>query len=100
MASMNYIDTKTNWTKDKSTLYSYLLVNRLWCEISVRILWRNIWKVNQNIKVDSAILNTLVTCLPNESKELLYKNEIFIPISTSKSPLFNYPEFQFTKLVK
>ena len=29
---------------DKVTLHSCLLVNRLWCEIAVRILWRNIWR--------------------------------------------------------
>ena len=27
---------------DKITLYSCLLVNRLWCEVSVRILWREL----------------------------------------------------------
>ncbi|RIA91960.1 hypothetical protein C1645_821317 [Glomus cerebriforme] len=39
------------------------------------------------------ILDTLVACLPNESKELLFRNEIFIPTSTSKPLLFNYPAF-------
>src|SRR3954451_22304977 len=51
--------------KDKVTLRSYLLVNRLWCEASVRILWRNIRNYS-----------TLIACLPNESKEILYKNGI------------------------
>ncbi|RIA90184.1 hypothetical protein C1645_823681 [Glomus cerebriforme] len=84
---------------DYSTLHSCLLVNRLWCGISVRILWRNIWYLKSSVdfqhrfKVESAILSTLITCLPNESKELLYNNEIFIPTPTSKSPLFNYPAF-------
>ena len=32
-----------NLEDDKVTLHSCLLVNRLWCEVSVRILWRNIW---------------------------------------------------------
>ncbi|RIA79394.1 hypothetical protein C1645_840783 [Glomus cerebriforme] len=35
------------------------------------------------------ILNIFVACLPNESKELLYKNGIIIPTPTSKPPLFN-----------
>ena len=42
------------------TLYTCLLVNRLWCKVSVRIFWKNI--VNYN---------TLIICLPNESKEIL-----------------------------
>ena len=29
---------------DKVTLQSCLLVNRFWCEISVRILRRNVWR--------------------------------------------------------
>ncbi|RIA91911.1 hypothetical protein C1645_875124 [Glomus cerebriforme] len=71
----------------------------LWCKSSVRILWRDIWNFKFSIayqhrfKVDSAILSALVICLPNESKELLYMNRIFILTSTSKSPLFNYATF-------
>src|SRR3990170_243392 len=63
-------------------LRSCLLVNRLWCEISAQILWKNI----QNY-------NTLMACLPNESKEILHKYEIIISTPTSKPPLFNYVTF-------
>jgi hypothetical protein len=84
--------------EDKPTLHSCLLVNRLVCEISVRILWRNIWDPENDFptrpfRVTSSIFSTLVACLPNESKELLYKNEIFIPTPTPKPPLFNYAAF-------
>src|SRR4051794_19307303 len=65
---------------DDISLYSCLLVNRLWCEISVRILWRNI----RNYRI-------LIACLPKESKEILYENGILIP--TSKPPIFNYASF-------
>src|SRR6266498_2369195 len=74
-----------------------MLVNRLWCKISVRILWRNIWNIWRNIlNFDvhaTSTLSTLIACLPNESKVLLYKNNIFIPTPTSNPPLFNYPSF-------
>ncbi|RGB43321.1 hypothetical protein C1646_809346 [Rhizophagus diaphanus] len=69
--------------------------NRLWCEISVRVLWRNIWDLKRpsyKFGISSQILNTLINCLPKESKDLLYKNGA-IPIPTSKSPLFNYASF-------
>src|SRR6185295_18913647 len=88
-----------NLEEDKITLHTCLLVNRLWCETSVRILWGDIWKFIYSIsgehqsKVMSIIFNTLISCLPNESKELLHKNGIFISTSTSKSPLFNYAAF-------
>src|SRR6266498_6137708 len=62
-------------------LRSCLLVDRLWCEVAVPILWTSI----QNYR-------TLIACLPNESKEILLKNEIFLLTSTSK-PLFNYVTF-------
>ena len=74
--------------EDKATLRSCLLVNRLWCNISVRILWRSVWNYD-----------TLIACLPNESKEILYKNGIIESNSTSKPPLFNYIEFiKFLKI--
>src|SRR5437764_6364691 len=82
-----------NLEDDIITLHSCLLVNRLWCKISVRILWRNIWSTvtyNHQLEVASAVLSTLISCLPDESKELLHKNEIFISAPTSKPPLFNY----------
>src|SRR5436190_23757662 len=84
---------------NKITLHSCLLVNRLWCNISVRILWKNIWNFKyfaafgHQLKIESAIFSTLISCLPNESKELLHKNEIFISTPTSKQPLFNYAAF-------
>src|SRR5436305_5488531 len=37
-----------NLDDDKITLHSCLLVSRLWCKISVRILWRNIWRFKYN----------------------------------------------------
>src|SRR6266536_1606925 len=67
---------------DGNTLYSCLLVNRLWCEVSVRFLWRTIRNYN-----------TLIACLPNESKEILHNNKIIFSTSSSKPPIFNYVSF-------
>src|ERR1043165_1796410 len=82
-----------NLENDKATLYSCLLVNHLWCKSSVRILWKDIWDFKDSITYSSIILSTLIACLPNDSKELLYKNRIFISTPTSKPPLFNYVSF-------
>src|SRR6266516_853118 len=85
--------------KDRVSLHSCLLVNRLWCEVSVRILWRYIFGSIEYIvhihksSQPSQLLSTLISCLPRESKDLLHKNEIFIQAPTSKPPLFNYPAF-------
>ncbi|GBC03630.1 hypothetical protein RclHR1_05220007 [Rhizophagus clarus] len=72
---------------DKFSLRSCILVNRLWCELSMRILWRDVW----NYSTSNFI--TLIACLPNESKEILYENGIIISASTSKTPTFNYASF-------
>ena|SRR5688572_16762480 len=52
---------------DKVTLHSCLLVNRLWREVFVSICWREVLNYN-----------TLIACLPNESKEILHENKIII----------------------
>jgi hypothetical protein len=72
---------------DKISLHSCLLVNRLWCQISVRILWRDI----QNFS--SLYFNTLISCLPDESKRILSSNGIKISTTTLKPPIFNYAAF-------
>src|SRR5436305_8956299 len=83
-----------NLDDDKITLHSCLLVSRLWCKISVRILWRDIWGFKYDIyhydprfvrscrviiqtkptstlrfesRVASVFLSILISCLPNES---------------------------------
>ena len=63
---------------EKFTLCSCLLVSRLWCEVAVRILWRNPKSLN---------FHTLIACLPNESKEILLENGIIILTPTSKPPI-------------
>src|SRR6266540_2361884 len=59
----------------REILHSCLLVNRFWCEVVVRILWKDIWSfTNSSLK----LISILIACLPNESKDLLCTNEIFI----------------------
>jgi len=70
---------------DRFTLYSCILVNRLWCESSVRIFWRDLWNYN------TSNFSTLIACLPIESQEFLNENGIII--STSKALIFNYVSF-------
>src|SRR5581483_6897707 len=72
---------------EQVTLRSCLLVNRLWCEFVVRILWRNV------LYYCSLNFRTLMACLPNESKKILQKNGITILTPTSKPPMFNYASF-------
>jgi hypothetical protein len=72
---------------DKFTLNSCILVNRFWCEVSVRIFWRNVWNYN------TLNFRTLIACLSNKSKEILCENGIIISTPTSKFPTYNYASF-------
>ncbi|GBC33383.2 uncharacterized protein OCT59_007555 [Rhizophagus irregularis] len=69
---------------DKFTLRSCMLVNHLWCKISMKFFWRNVY--NYNI----SNVNTLISCLPNESKKILYESGINISNQTSE---YNYAKF-------
>src|SRR6266542_1652941 len=87
--------------EDKVTLHSCLLVNRLWCQVTVRILWRDIWSFHYNVQqyrpyrtyVPLSIFNTLIACIPCESKKLLYKNGIVTSTLSRNPPFFNYASF-------
>src|SRR4051812_16816966 len=77
---------------DVKSLYSCLLVNRLWCETVVPILWKNPWKVlkNKYKVIDysrrlTCLHETILSFLPPESRVLLS----YININTPK-PLLNY----------
>src|ERR1043165_5164617 len=67
---------------DTKSLHSFLLVNRLWCETTVPILWRDTknWLSNSkfNDKSTQILFTTLSSCLPENSKKLLSDNGIII----------------------
>src|ERR1043166_183254 len=75
------------------TLHSCLLVNRLWCEAVVPILWRNPWKYCQNSVNYNSLYSTIISLLPSESKELLINNNIDLFPNKFPKPLINYARF-------
>ena len=77
---------------DNITLRSCLLVNHLWCEVAVRILWRNDWNYS------TTNFRTLIACLPNGSKEILHKNGIIIMVFLTL-PRSNHFGWQCQKLL-
>ena len=50
---------------ERFTLYSCTLVKRFWCEVSVRIFWRNVWNYG------SLNCHILIAGLLDESKKSL-----------------------------
>jgi hypothetical protein len=77
------------WT-DNNSLYSCLLVNKEWYHLVIPILWGKFlyFKYEKSIEKFS---NTILSCLPTSSKQLLFDNNIKFPLTTfSKPPTFNY----------
>jgi hypothetical protein len=75
---------------DNNSLYSCLLVNKEWYHLVIPILWGKFlyFKYEKSIEKFS---NTILSCLPTSSKQLLFDNDIKFPLTTfSKPPTFNY----------
>src|SRR5436190_1751422 len=73
---------------DRKSLYSCLMVNRIWCETTVPILWENPYSTNDKSIIKLA--RVIFSYLSEESKEILKKQEINL---FTKAPLFNYISF-------
>src|SRR3954452_4653680 len=83
-----------NELHDKNSLYSCLLVNKEWCNIVVPILWKEHSLNGISKKKILNLLNTILSCLPSSSKQLLSDNNIKLPSTILlKSSLFNYISF-------
>ncbi|PKY14944.1 hypothetical protein RhiirB3_427051 [Rhizophagus irregularis] len=76
---------------DKNSLYSCLLVNKIWCETTVPILWMNPWKDLPRGKEKSQS-NVFVSHLSNEVREKL-KREHGIILPKAMKLSFNYISF-------
>ncbi|RGB26997.1 hypothetical protein C1646_820033 [Rhizophagus diaphanus] len=74
---------------DYSTLYSCVLVNRLWCRITIPILWENPFSIPiKNYNVIGIYLHYLNDDLKTKLNKYYEINKLF-PSTT----LFNYPMF-------
>ncbi|GES79162.1 hypothetical protein GLOIN_2v1764020 [Rhizophagus clarus] len=70
------------------------MINKLWCETVVPILWKNPWRYNINYNNKSYLFNIIEFYLSNDTKEYLIKERIRLPLITSKSPpFFDYLSF-------
>src|ERR1051325_5092843 len=78
---------------DKNSLYSCLLVNKEWCNIVVPILWKTFSWWERHVG-EKKLFNTILSCLPNSSKQILSDNGVQLPSTIlSNSPLFDYISF-------
>ncbi|PKY22445.1 hypothetical protein RhiirB3_436429 [Rhizophagus irregularis] len=78
---------------DYDTLFSCLLVNKLWCELTIPILWKdclNHNSISRSHEKNISLIKILFTFLSEESKNLLIMNEINLSFIQTQRPLFNY----------
>ncbi|UZO04406.1 uncharacterized protein OCT59_024792 [Rhizophagus irregularis] len=81
---------------DSKSLFSCLMVNKLWCENTIPILWRNPWSYDIDYYNDNNYLFTIIiSYLSDDIKEFLIRQGIQLP-SPSISPQslsFDYLSF-------
>ncbi|GBC32222.1 hypothetical protein GLOIN_2v1764020 [Rhizophagus irregularis DAOM 181602=DAOM 197198] len=70
------------------------MVNRLWCETVIPILWRNPWSYNDiNYDNKSYLFAIIASYLPNDIKEFLTRRGIQLPLVSCQTLLFDYMSF-------
>jgi hypothetical protein len=77
--------------EDSKSLFSCLMVNRLWCENAIPILWRNPWCYNGiNYRNKSSLFIIIACYLFDNIKEFITNQKIQLPLATQQSLLFDY----------
>src|SRR6266496_5713687 len=78
---------------DSKSLFSSLMVNKLWCETVIPILWRNPWCYDINYSNKSYLFITIAFYLSDDTKESLIRQGIQLPSISHQSFLFDYLSF-------
>src|SRR6266542_4212305 len=79
---------------DSKSLFSCLMVNRLWCEIVIPILWMNPWNYyGINYSKKGYLFAIIAFYLSDNIKESLTRQGIQLPLTLHKSILFDYLSF-------
>src|SRR3954470_4690397 len=78
---------------DSKSLFSCLLVNRIWCETAIPVLWRNPWHYGINYSNKIYLFTIFISCLPNDIKEFLTSEGIKLPPILYQLLLFDYLSF-------
>ncbi|GBB87261.1 hypothetical protein RclHR1_01370020 [Rhizophagus clarus] len=73
---------------DKKTLFTFLTVNKTWCEMIIPILWKN--PLKKYLKKKKSLFNVIISHLSNESRNNLKNQGIDLFIHPYQGPLFNY----------
>ncbi|RIB04196.1 hypothetical protein C2G38_2223020 [Gigaspora rosea] len=78
---------------DITSLYSCILVNRLWCKFSIPLLWCSPFEFTRHNNKSELIIQTYVSCFSEEEKNQFYDKVFLIPDFQELAPTFNYPSY-------
>src|SRR5947199_5620144 len=78
---------------DSKSLFSCLMVNRIWCETVIPVLWRNPWRYSIIYHNKSYLFTIFISCLPNIIKESLTSKGVQLPPISYQSLSFDYLTF-------
>src|SRR5690349_9764819 len=77
--------------EDSKSLFSCLMINRLWCENAMPILWRNPWCYNGiNYSNKSSLFIIIAHYLFDNIKEYITNQKIQLTLAIQQSLLFIY----------
>src|SRR5436305_7052772 len=76
---------------DLKSLFSFLMVNRLWCETVIPVLWKNPWKYKHiDYHHNSSLYYIITSYLSDDIKDSLTRQGIKLPPILCRSLLFDY----------
>ncbi|CAG8650746.1 3571_t:CDS:2, partial [Diversispora eburnea] len=86
-----------NNVQSTQDLYSSLLVNRIWCKVTVPILWelplgQKCCTDNKKLKKKALCIRTYISCMNIQARTLLIQNGFDLSSSTPRAT-FDYPSF-------
>ncbi|CAG8457470.1 598_t:CDS:2 [Acaulospora morrowiae] len=79
-------------TEDRNTLYSCILSTRLFCKLSIPLLWLHPFRVKPTHSKSHTIIQVLLSSLPEVDRQQLIKEGIKLPANLPE-PLFEYPKY-------
>ena len=79
-----------NLQDDSKSLFSCLMINKLWCEAAVSVLWRNPWNYAINYCNKLSLYCIITSYLSDDVKEFLMRQGIQFPSISSQPLVFDY----------
>src|SRR5829696_8539586 len=93
------INNNVQSSRSTQDLYSSLLVNRIWCKVTIPILWEfpfgqefHIHERDKKFKRKSLCIRTYISCMDTQARTLLIQNGFDLSSSPPQAT-FDYPSF-------